>query len=109
MLYRFLLGRAQPIMAKQPLYPRLTLMCRSLYLSKRALSHLRFMDFSVLTGMAGYRLWQTGFIGFWKKYFVPEFKSPAFVGDSPRAIGGPLASEPNAELVASVAASEEMD
>ena len=41
---------------------------------KRGLSHLRFMDFSVLPGRWGYFFWKIGLVQFWQKHFVKRFK-----------------------------------
>lgn len=76
-LYNFLLARSRPLPEPQPVYPRLTMLCRALYLTKRAFNHLRFMDFSVVTGRTGYLLHRAGFIRFWGNHFVPRFKLPA--------------------------------
>jgi anaerobic magnesium-protoporphyrin IX monomethyl ester cyclase len=66
-LFDFMARRAQPLTTPQPLYPRLNLAFRLLYLSRRALNHLRFMDFSVLAGPSGYWLWRTGLLGWWRQ------------------------------------------
>ncbi len=68
-LFAWLRNRALPSWQEQPRYPRLLLLLRVLYLSRRAYDHLRFMDFSVLTGRAGYLLWQSGLIGLWQRRF----------------------------------------
>ena len=47
--------------------------CRFVYLARRAFEHLRFMDFSVLTGRLGYALWRLGVITFWRKHFIPKY------------------------------------
>lgn len=75
-LYNFLLKRARPLLEPQRKYPRLTMLCRGLYLTKRALNHFRFMDFSVVTGRTGYLLQRAGVIGFWDRHFVPRFTLP---------------------------------
>lgn len=48
-------------------YPRTLILLRLLYLVKRALDHLRFMDFTVITGRVGYLLWKVGIVGSWQK------------------------------------------
>ena len=35
---------------------------RSLYIGKRGLEHLRFMDFSIIPGWSGYVLWRLGIV-----------------------------------------------
>lgn len=75
-IYSYFLARARPLMEPQPRYPILTRLCRLIYLTKRAFDHLRFMDFSILTGNTGYVLWRAGVIGFWRRHFVPKLAFP---------------------------------
>jgi hypothetical protein len=84
-IYDFLIARAKPVGEHQPLFPRLTLFCRAVYLVKRAFNHLRFMDFSVLTGRTGYLLWRSGLIGFWWTHVVPRYRLAA----SPEPVADP--------------------
>jgi radical SAM superfamily enzyme YgiQ (UPF0313 family) len=51
----------------QKLYPRLGLVLRTLYLTKRVLSHLRVMDFSITPGKTGYYAWKVGLVSLWQK------------------------------------------
>ena len=81
-LFHFMLARSRALLEPQPQYPKLSMVCRALYLTKRALNHLRFMDFSVLTGRTGYFLHRIGFIKFWEKHFVPRFQLPATPRDT---------------------------
>ena len=79
-LFDWAVARAQPLTAEQPHYPRLLLLCRTVFFTRRALNHLRHMDFSVLTGRLGYVLWKSGFIKLWRRLFVPRFEEPAEPG-----------------------------
>jgi anaerobic magnesium-protoporphyrin IX monomethyl ester cyclase len=54
---------------EQKMYPRLGTALRIAYLGKRALNHMKFIDFSVLPGRSGYLLWRLGIIGFLQKHF----------------------------------------
>jgi hypothetical protein len=54
----------------QRLYPRLGLVLRTLYLSKRVLSHLRVMDFSITPGRTGYYAWKLGLVSLWQRRFA---------------------------------------
>jgi hypothetical protein len=72
-VFEYFRKRAVPLMEPQPLYPILNLLFRIMYLTKRAFDHLRFMDFSVITGWTGYVLWRSGFIRAWRRAFVPGF------------------------------------
>jgi anaerobic magnesium-protoporphyrin IX monomethyl ester cyclase len=69
-LYRKLRARVLPSHVEQPLYPVLYLLVRLLFLSTRGFNHLRFMDFSALTGRFGYWMWKLGIIDFWGRFYV---------------------------------------
>ena len=69
-LWNRLLGRAKALETAQPHYPLLHIAARTLYLVKRGLDHLRFMDFSVMTGRIGYVLWRLGILRFWRRHVV---------------------------------------
>ena len=43
------------------------------YLVRRAFSHLRFMDFSLLPGRVGHVLWKLGIIGFWQRFMLAHY------------------------------------
>lgn len=68
-LFRKLCATTLPSYLPQRHYPLLLLAVRLLYLSQRAFNHLRFLDFSVLTGRTGYLLWKSGIIGLWHGRF----------------------------------------
>jgi len=72
-LFERWLDKARPLRAEQAFYPTFLRFCRLVYLARRAFDHLRFMDFSVLTGRLGYALWRLGVITFWRKHFIPKF------------------------------------
>jgi anaerobic magnesium-protoporphyrin IX monomethyl ester cyclase len=61
-LFDRLLKFVKPSSEPQRMYPRLGMLLRSLYLGKRAIDHLRFMDVSVLPGKTGYFLWRLGIV-----------------------------------------------
>jgi len=63
-MYEGLRNRALAAHAPQPEYPSRLFLFRLLYLARRAYDHLRFMDFSVITGRCGYLLWRVGVVGF---------------------------------------------
>ena len=75
-LYKFLRKRAYPVHMKQPEYPILFFFARVVYLLKKGIDHLRFMDFSVLPGKPGYYLWKLGIIGFWQRYVLKHYQLP---------------------------------
>ncbi len=81
-LFEALLRRVEACGTEQKMYPRLGLILRTAYLSKRTLSHFRQMDFSVYPGMTGFIAWRVGLVGFWRRHMVrhpdrPIRKAPA--------------------------------
>ena len=72
-LFERLLAKAKPSHEEQPRVPAVLFICRGILFVKRGLSHLRFMDFSVLPGRWGYFLWRIGLVRFWQKHFVKRF------------------------------------
>lgn len=75
-LFSWLKSKARPLVEPQRHYPRLTLLCRFVYLARRALDHLRFMDFSVLTGKVGYLVWKSGLLNFWHRRVLARYELP---------------------------------
>jgi len=69
---------------EQKLYPRLGMALRTAYLTKRALYHLRFMDFSITPGWTGYILKRLGIIDRWQKRFPKPLPKPERLRDKPR-------------------------
>lgn len=61
----------------QPTYPRLALVLRTLYLTKRVLTHVRVMDFSITPGKTGYLFWRIGLVDLWRKRFLRAPPRPA--------------------------------
>jgi anaerobic magnesium-protoporphyrin IX monomethyl ester cyclase len=52
----------KPSSEEQKMYPKIGTVLRSAYLAKRAIDHIRFVDFSVLPGKSGYFLWKLGIV-----------------------------------------------
>jgi len=75
-LFERLLKRVRASAEPQPLHPRLGMLMRSAYLAKRAVDHLRFMDFSVLPGRTGYVLWRIGLVGVCQRRFTKRPPRP---------------------------------
>jgi hypothetical protein len=75
-LYKFLRKKIYPIQTKQPLYPILFSLARSGYHIKRFLDHMRFLDFSFLTGRMGYYLWKFRIIAIWQRLFMKKYHLP---------------------------------
>jgi radical SAM superfamily enzyme YgiQ (UPF0313 family) len=64
-----LLTRVRAFNEPQKSYPLLIFAVRIPWLIKQGLRHLRFGEFSVITGYSGFILWKTGLLGLWKKLF----------------------------------------
>lgn len=76
-LWKRLLKRVRASHEPQKLYPRLGMVLRTLYLAKRALTHLRVMDFSIIPGKSGWIAWRLGLVGFWRKHLWKRHPRPA--------------------------------
>lgn len=76
-LWELLLRRVRASAEPQKLYPRLGIVLRTLYLSKRALQHLRFMDFSITPGKTGYYAWRLGLVSLHRRFFWKRMARPA--------------------------------
>jgi radical SAM superfamily enzyme YgiQ (UPF0313 family) len=79
-LWKLLLRRVRASGEPQPLYPRLGVALRTLYLARRAAAHLARMDFSIFPGWAGYVFWRLGLVGLWWRRFTrrpPRPERPA--------------------------------
>jgi anaerobic magnesium-protoporphyrin IX monomethyl ester cyclase len=68
-MFNWLLKYVKPCSEKQRSFPVLYLLIRMLYLSSRAVAHLKRLDFSTIVGPWGYFLWQLGLI---KSRFRPQ-------------------------------------
>jgi anaerobic magnesium-protoporphyrin IX monomethyl ester cyclase len=93
-LFDRFLRRVEARQTPQKQYPRLVLALRSLYLLKRAYDHMRFMDFSVITGKVGYVFWRLGIISFWRRFLIPRMPRPAARVAADRMDKAAAAAEP---------------
>jgi radical SAM superfamily enzyme YgiQ (UPF0313 family) len=75
-LWKLLLTRARASGEPQKLYPRIGLVLRTLHLTKRALGHMRRMDFSITPGWIGYACWRVGLVDFWWRRMTPRLPKP---------------------------------
>jgi anaerobic magnesium-protoporphyrin IX monomethyl ester cyclase len=75
-LFDRLLRRVKASGTPQPEYPRIGMVLRSMYIAKRGLEHLRFMDFSIIPGWSGYVMWKLGIVGLWRRRFVGKYPRP---------------------------------
>jgi radical SAM superfamily enzyme YgiQ (UPF0313 family) len=76
-LWNLLLRRVRASTEAQPLYPRLGVVLRTLYLARRALAHFARMDFSIFPGWTGYVFWRLGLVGLWWRRLTPHPPKPA--------------------------------
>ncbi len=60
----------------QAMHPVLIHLARIPWLFKQGFRHLRFGEFSVITGYSGYVLWKTGLLRVWKKLFARKLELP---------------------------------
>jgi anaerobic magnesium-protoporphyrin IX monomethyl ester cyclase len=75
-LWTLLLRRVRASREPQKLYPRLGLALRTAHLAKRALGHMRRMDFSVTPGWTGYLCWRIGLVDLYWQRFMPRLPKP---------------------------------
>jgi hypothetical protein len=76
-LFDRLLLHVEASSTPQRLYPRLGVVLRTLYLTKRALSHVSRMDYSILPGWTGYVMWRLGVVTFWQRHVLRQPPRPA--------------------------------
>jgi hypothetical protein len=75
-LFDKLLTRVRAYSEKQPSYRTLLFLVRIPWLLLQASRHLRWGEFSVITGYSGYVLWRTGILQLWWKLFRPKMELP---------------------------------
>tara|TARA_B100000959_G_scaffold269363_1_gene315046 strand:+ start:6277 stop:7854 length:1578 start_codon:yes stop_codon:yes gene_type:complete len=74
-LFDYMLKYVKPLLEKQTKFPKLLILFRMLYFSKRVYHHVRFMDFSIIPGRFWFLVWKLGLIEFWKKViWKPKFR-----------------------------------
>jgi anaerobic magnesium-protoporphyrin IX monomethyl ester cyclase len=76
-LWNLMLRRVRGMNEPQKLYPRLGVVLRAAHLAKRALGHVRRMDFSITPGWTAYVCWRLGLVSFWWKRMTPRYPKPA--------------------------------
>lgn len=75
-LWERLLARVRASSEPQPLYPRLGMLLRTLYLTKRVLGHARVMDLSITPGKTSWWLWRLGVVRLWQRWLVRRAPRP---------------------------------
>jgi anaerobic magnesium-protoporphyrin IX monomethyl ester cyclase len=71
-LFNLMLKKVKAYKEEQSMYPIFFFMCRSLWLVKRACSHMRVMDFSTISGRMGWICWRLGLVKFWRNFILPK-------------------------------------
>jgi radical SAM superfamily enzyme YgiQ (UPF0313 family) len=79
-LWNRLMKRVRASSEPQRLYPFLATVLRAVYIGKRAVDHLRFMDFSNISGYPGWIAWRLGVVSFWQRHLTPRPPRPALGG-----------------------------
>ncbi len=67
-LFERLLGPVRASSTPQRHYPVIAFSLRALFYVKRGLGHLRFMEFSSISGWTGYVFWRLGIIRAWRRF-----------------------------------------
>lgn len=75
-LWKLMLRRVRSMNEPQKLYPRLGVVLRAAHLAKRALGHMRRMDFSITPGWTAYVCWRVGLVRLWWRHFTPRPERP---------------------------------
>jgi radical SAM superfamily enzyme YgiQ (UPF0313 family) len=75
-LWKRLLRHVRAYNEPQRLYPRLGALLRTAHLAKRALGHVRRMDFSITPGWTGYICWRLGLVDLWWRQLTPRLPKP---------------------------------
>jgi hypothetical protein len=75
-LWEWGLKRVRASSEPQKLYPRLGMVLRTAYLTKRVLSHVRVMDFSITPGRIGWIFWRLGLVGLYQRRFTAKPPRP---------------------------------
>ena len=71
-----LLKRVRAYSEPQHEYNLLIALVRIPWLIQQGLRHMRFLEFSVITGAPGYILWRVGIVKLWSKLFARKLKMP---------------------------------
>ena len=74
-LFEYFKKHVKPYHQKQPEFRLLLILVRFLWMLKRTIDHVRFMDFSVIPGRIGWYFWKLGIIKFWHKKIKKPYVS----------------------------------
>ena len=82
-VYRYFRNKALPTPMAQRHYPVLMLGARLLYLLKRGLDHLLFLDLTVGSGRSAVWAWKLGALRLWQKLMLPRFAANRLTVEPP--------------------------
>jgi anaerobic magnesium-protoporphyrin IX monomethyl ester cyclase len=92
-VFDWLLKRVRAYNEPQKSYKTLLMLARIPWLLLQGFRHVRWGEFSVITGYSGYILWKLGILPFWWKVFRPKYKLPGLnVPTPPSAAEAPSAA-----------------
>lgn len=91
-LFDRMLAKVRAYEEEQPSYRMFLMLARLPWLLSQGLRHLRWGEFSVITGKTGYILWKSGFLRLWWKLFRPRYKMPVKPEPMPPQAGAPTAA-----------------
>jgi anaerobic magnesium-protoporphyrin IX monomethyl ester cyclase len=75
-VFDWMLRRVRAYSEPQPLHPLLLNLVTIPWLIKQGLRHLRFAEFSILTGRTGFILWRLGILKLWRRLAVRGLDLP---------------------------------
>jgi len=75
-MFDWMLSKARAYSEPQKNYKTLLTLVRLPWLFLQGYRHLRWGEFSVITGKFGYYLWKTGILQLWWKIFRPKYEMP---------------------------------
>ncbi len=87
-LFDRMIRRVEGSATPQKEYPRMATLLRTVYMGKRGIDHLRFMDFSIIPGWSGYVAWRLGLIAAWRRFVRKTPPRPERPGPESRQQGG---------------------
>jgi len=84
-VFDWMLKRVRAYNEPQKSYKTLLMLARIPWLLLQGFRHVRWGEFSVITGYSGYILWKLGILPFWWKVFRPKYKLPGMNVPTPPA------------------------
>jgi anaerobic magnesium-protoporphyrin IX monomethyl ester cyclase len=97
-IFDWMLSKARAYNEPQKNYPLLLSLARIPWLFLQGYRHLRWGEFSVITGKFGYYLWKLGLLQAWWKIFRPKYEMPVkeTIASTARELEPGVAADPSA-------------